>query len=677
MGLSSKELKLEEEYLEKVKETLERIIKSAEKSIDYNKDNINYLKRFMWENISDYTDEERAAALYEVDTEVEFTNQRIDNVDRYKRALDSPYFAKVVFKEDESSDEYPIYIGITSVKDNGINFLVFDWRSPISSMFYNYETGKASYDAPIGEIAGEILSKMQFKIANGKMVRCFKSSINIDDDYLQEILAKSSTSKMESIVSTIQREQNLVIRNDEDNCVIVQGIAGSGKTSVALHRIAYLLYKNKELSSNNVLIFSPNDVFSDYISDVLPELGEENVLTTTLGEFASTFLKPHKNVEKYSEFLERVYNDKSNVTTIGYKMYYKFKYDLDKFLKQYEDDIVFYSDMKYNNKTILKKEMEMMIKDKYKKFPMNERLDLISENLCLSLKLPMKSKNRIKKILIENSNIELDSFKLYKMFLDSEFYNDDNRNFAAKKISFEDIMGLVYLKFNLEGYPVYNNIKHVVIDEAQDYTKFQMDILSKIFKRSSFTILGDINQSINPFYDYQSLKELLKIFKDSRYLELTKSYRSSEEIIEYSNNILGIDNSCSVRRPNKIPVTFKDADKSSLVSVIKDDLKDMDGLGINKVAVITKDAKAAKNIFNEIEKDDKNIQLVLSSINAINSNVVVIPSYLSKGLEFDGVIVYNDPNNEYSEDERRLFYVVCTRAQHKLNVYNEPSKRFY
>ncbi|MBQ3469087.1 MAG: AAA family ATPase [Bacilli bacterium] len=677
MAINKKELEQEKKYLQKVKKVLKESISNSEGSVESRKDSLNELKKFMWDHLSDYTDEERAIALYEMDRDVDLTNQSIDTIMRYKKSLQSPYFAKLVFKGDDVSEKLPIYIGITTVQKDGVNFLVFDWRAPIASMFYNYEVGKASYDAPVGTIKGEILDKMQFKIAKGKMERCFKSDINIDDDYLQEILASASSSKMKNIVSTIQREQNKVIRNNDDKCIIVQGIAGSGKTSVALHRIAYLLYRNKDLSSNNILIFSPNDVFSDYISDVLPELGERNVLKTTLSEFATAFLKPYKNIENYSEFLERSYSQEQDNETIKYKMSDCFKEDIDEFMEFYEDSIKVKNNLSYNNVIVSKNDIEDMIKDRYRKIPMNERLYIISENICGQFRIPRKRIKAVKKKILENSNIELDYSKLYQKFLNSDLYKGNDSSFTTKKINFEDITGLAYFNFSINGYPSYGHIRQIAIDEAQDYSKFQIEMLSKIFKNASFTILGDVNQAINPYYHYDSLDELKEIFSNGKYLELTKSYRSSEEIVEYSNKILGLNNLCSVRKSNDIPVSLKNANDENLTSSIQDDLEEMKKNGMNKIAIITKNVKDAKIIYNNMKnfsKRNPKIQLVSSSDSVIEKPTVIIPSYLSKGLEFDGVIAYNNPENSYNADEKKLYYVVCTRAQHQLNVYNEPLK---
>lgn len=675
MSISQEELKREKTYLLKVKSVLERLIQEGMKAIDYKTSSINELKKFMWDNISDYTDEERGVALYEVDRSVDTTNEKIADVNKYKKALDSPYFAKIVFEDDEFEDEMTIYIGMKSVQE-GIDFYVYDWRAPISSMFYNYELGEAEYQAPNGKITGKILSKFQFKIQEGKLIRCFKSDINIDDEYLQEVLSNSSTDKMKNIVSTIQREQNTIIRNDDDQYLVVQGVAGSGKTSVALHRIAYLLYKDLALKSNNVLIFSPNDVFSDYISNVLPELGEENVLKSTFNEFALAYLKPYKKIESYSEFLERVYSNKPSIEeerALTYKMSDQCKNDIDDFIENYENAIDFGNGFTLKGRIFTGSQLKELFAIKYKKLPYKERLETIAEYICNTAGLSVrKNSKQVLRYLQDITGITYNQFDLYKSFLSSK---DIANRTIQEKIPYEDITPLLYLYFKVNGFPNYNYIRQVVIDEAQDYSKFQIEMLKSIFKSASFTILGDIHQTINPYYRYRSLRELEEVFTKARYLELNKTYRSSEEIIDYSNQVLGLSNVCAIRRNTNIEVETKEVPDSKLKETIAKDIENMNELGIKKIAIITRDMIDANKVYKLIRtaKEDT-VQLISSSTHSVSSPIVVIPSYLSKGLEFDGVIACNNSERNYEDTERNLYYVVCTRAQHKLNVYNEPAK---
>lgn len=676
MAISTEELEKEKKYLENVKLVLKKIIDSDNKDVSYSKKNISDLKRFMWEQLSEYTDEERAIALHQVDTDVDLINRQIDGIAKYERAIQNPYFGKIVFNDFEISKIEQLYIGITTVREKN-NFYVFDWRAPIASLFYNYELGNAEYEAPSGTIDGEILEKMQFKIENGTLIRCIKSDINIDDEYLQEILAQNSGDKMKNIVSTIQREQNEIIRNDSDNYLIVQGIAGSGKTSVAMHRIAYLLYRNINLNSNNILIFSPSDVFSDYISNVLPELGEENVLKSTFNEFSSSFLKPFKSIESFSEFLEKAYNDETvDISKLLYKMSSRYYDEIQNFMDNYEKRILFRCGINYNQRMVTSSRLQELFSKRYNKLSILERIELIAENVCSDLGIPKKKYfNTIKKKICEIANVELDYIALYNKFIDNIFKDDNEKIIPKSKVKFEDITGLLYIYFRINGFPNYSHIRQVVIDEAQDYTPFQMLLLRNIFKRASFTILGDVNQTINPFYHYESLEDLCNIFENSRYLELTKTYRSSEEIVEYTNKIIGVNNTCAIRRSTSTPITIKTVEPESLFETIQNDVEDMKKIGLSKIAIITKNVKQAKSIFKMYNSEQQeSIQLIVSSEDAVKKPTVIIPSYLSKGLEFDAVISYNDIENEYTENEKNLYYVVCTRAQHKLSIYNEPEK---
>lgn len=666
--MDSKKIQAEKKYLNEVKRVLKTIIDEANENIDNRKVNINEMKRFMWDNMSDFTDEERASAMYDVDKDVNITNNAIQRVSKYEKALSNPYFGKVVFFDKEFGKEQDIYIGISSIQKE-FKFYVFDWRAPVSSLFYNFELGNAYYEAPSGKINGNILSKMQFKIENGELVRCFNSDINIDDEYLQEILANSSGDKMKNIVSTIQREQNEIIRNDDDKYLIVQGIAGSGKTSVAMHRIAYLLYKNKNLTFKNVLIFSPTDVFSKYISNVLPELGEENVLTSTFCEFARTFFKLGKKIESYTEFLERIYSENYN-KEIEYKLSQDYHKDLKDFMMYYNNNIRFNSDIKFGGKIVNTENLKRLFTEKFYDFPVKERLELMAERICYDLNISQKNKGKIISFLKKTSTINFDILDVYNQFLtskDIKLCEDEARN-----INYEDINGLLYILFEIEGYPYYPYIKHIVIDEAQDYSMFQMELFSKMFKNASFTILGDVNQTINFYSKLKSLRELMVIFTTAKYIELTKTYRSSEEIIDYSNNILDIENACAIRHNNSLPVDIYSVNDEQLVFKIKNSVNNMVANDIKKIAIITKNCEEAKSVYNKLA--DNNYQLIEKDDADIHNHIIVIPSYLSKGLEFDGVIVCNLSDNDYKEIDRNLYYVVCTRAQHKLTICNEPKK---
>lgn len=676
MKISSEELKKEVLYLKETLKILKNIIEKESDSIEIQKTNVNEMKKYIWENSGVLDDIEVMVSMRDVNKEVDFTNKNIKNINALRKSLSSPYFGRVDFSYDD--DIISVYIGINGIIENLKNY-VFDWRSPIASLFYNYGVGKAEYTAPMGKIQGDILLKRQYKISNGKIKRCFESDINIDDEYLQEILSSASSKKMTNIVNTIQKEQNMIIRNVDDKHLIVQGIAGSGKTSVALHRIAYLLYNEKKLTNNNVLIFSPNEVFSDYISNVLPELGEQNVLQTTFSDFASSYIGG--DIESFTNFLERYYNNENicleNQKHNKIKLSNEFKKEIDIFLKDYISTAGFVKGLSINGKKITREELNRIFLEKFDNREVSRRLEDMSEYLGGYKK---EFKRKIFQKLKELLTIDTNPIEVYNKILSKNNLSIDkektkfNSNGKIKKLSYSDLLPLMYINFELNGYPNARTIKHVIIDEAQDYTLLQFDILKKIFNSASFTILGDVNQTINPFYKYDNLNDINSIFNNKgKYIELTKTYRSSQEIIEFSNNILGIDNACSVRHSNSIPVEFREVDKNEIRKILVENVHKMEEQNMKRIAIITKSNEEVINLYNELKKDLTKLKMINNSKDFKIGNLVILPSYISKGLEFDGVIIYTDKENEYQEKDKYLFYVVCTRAQHALSIYNQKN----
>jgi ATP-dependent DNA helicase replicase len=674
MKLSPEQLKAEEYYLRKTLEVLNNIIEKSSDSIDSRKVDIIEMKKYIWKNIGILDDIEVMKNMDDVNKEVDFTNKNIKVINSLKKSLISPYFGRIDFSSDD--DIISIYIGINGIMKDLKNY-VFDWRTPIASLFYNYGVGKAEYVAPGGIIKGDISLKRQYKISNGKIKRCFESDINIDDEYLQEILSSASSEKMTNIVNTIQKEQNVIIRNVDDKYLIVQGIAGSGKTSVALHRIAYLLYNEKNLTNNNVLIFSPNEVFSEYISNVLPELGEQNVLQTTFSDFASSYIDG--DIETFTNFLERYYKNENidfeNQKYNKIKLSNEFKKEIDIFLKEYVSKARFVKGLSINGKKITREELDQIFQEKFNNRPISIRLDDMSEYLGGYKK---EVKRKIFQKLKELLTIDTNPIEVYNKILSENNLTIDlektkfNSNGKIQKLSYSDLLPLMYINFELNGYPNARSIKHVIIDEAQDYTLLQFDILKKIFNVSSFTILGDINQTINPFYKYDNLNDINNIFNNKgKYIELTKTYRSSQEIIEFSNKILGIDNACSVRDSNSIPVEFGELDKNEISKILVENVHKMKEENMKRIAIITKNNDETLKLYKKLKKELPKLKMINTSKDFKIGNMVILPSYISKGLEFDGVIIYTDKENEYKEKDKYLFYVVCTRAQHVLSIYNQ------
>ena len=672
MALSKDELKLEENYLENTSKEISNQIDVLGKEIHVKKEKLTEFRKVLWEDKGSIDASEMQTGLMSSEFEASFMLMKMDYYRKLLKIEYSPYFGRVDFTEN-GRDLRKVYIGLANVEKD-LDYIVYDWRSPIASLFYDYGIGKAKYEAPEGEIKGDISLRRQYKIENNKLVRVFDNDLNVVDECLQEVLSEKSSDKMKNIVNTIQEEQNEIIRNTKNKHLIVQGIAGSGKTSVALHRIAFLLYKIKNLRSSNVLIFSPNNVFSEYISDVLPELGEENTGETTFHDFAINYIKEFKSVETFTDFIEKYYTkNEPNEEFVRFKLSNKMIPIIEGYVKEIEDKIMITNDIETKFDTIEKDYLNYLLKERYNKMPLFSRIELMAEHLCNKLGLSIgKMKRTFIKNIKESINIKPDYRKLYaELYISKSFVSvykcEENIKLNIKKINYEDALCFIYLKGLLNGFPYSNLIKQIVIDEAQDYNEMQYVILSKIFKRASFTILGDVNQTINPYQKYETLEVLTNILNDnSKYVELNKTYRSSKEIIEYTNKILGLKHISAIRRESNIPVKFRD-DIKYLINDINN-LKDK----YKSLAIITKDKEDAIMLYDFLKQQINEISLMEDKDKKFNKNLVIVPSYLAKGLEFDSVISYTSKDNMYTKKERYLYYVVATRCQHELIIYNAP-----
>lgn len=678
-SISKKDLEEEKARLENTKKVINEKISNLGQQLYDKEEKIQEFQKFMWDSRHDMDPQEMKSMIAINDVEVNIALGKGKYFQKLFKIQNNPYFGAITFKDKEIDTE-KIYIGLTHVED-GEKHLIHDWRAPVASLFYDYGVGPANYKAPSGVIEGEMLNKRQFKIENGQLIRVFDNSLNVDDDILQEVLSDSSSEKMKNIVNTIQQEQNQIIRNVEDKNLIVQGIAGSGKTSVALHRIAFLLYKIENLQSNNVLIFSPNQVFSEYISNVLPELGEDNTMQTTFSDFLTAFITEYKNIESFTSFVERYYKyNESNKELVKYKQSDEAIEHINKYIQDLVNKITFTEGLVTHDFEIEKDELNYLFKDRFSKFNLCERLDAISEKLCyLYYKGKKTAKSKIKSMLKKIMNIEIDYKTIYKEFYKSKYFTNNyngkitesdiislNNN---KIIKYEDACLFIYIKGLLEGFGYKGNIKEVVIDEAQDYSLLQYKIINQIFKNVSFTILGDINQTINPYYKYESLNKLSEIFEESNYLELTKTYRSSPEIIEYTNKILGLNHVSAIRDKSNREILFR-IENNNLLELLSNDIEQLFNQNLN-VAIITKDDKEAEDIYKLLNEKYDYISQIKSNTVEFSKKLLVIPSYISKGLEFDSAIIYTRKDNKYTIEEQNLFYVACTRTQHQLIIYNQ------
>ena len=673
MNISKEEIKKEEKYLENCINIIKDYLSELGQELYEKEEKIQEFKKYIWDNKSSLDPEELKNLMSDNDLEVYLALEKGKYFQKLFKIQNSPYFGSIIFEEENELPKI-IYLGITHLEDKNKNYLIYDWRAPISSLFYDYEVGECSYKAPEKVIKGNLKRKRQYKIENAKIKHIFDNNINIDDSLLQEVLSNDGSEKMKNIVNTIQQEQNKIIRNVEDKSLIVQGIAGSGKTSVALHRIAFLLYKIENLSSKNVLIFSPNNIFSEYISNVLPELGEDNPSETTYANFLESCIKEYKTIETFTEFIARYYKEQeNNYDLVKYKQSDEIIKDIEDYVLYLIKNIKFTKNIEIDIFNEVTKEQLKELFERYDRFPLFTRITEISKKLSESYARGKLTLARsINKKILESMNIEKNYKKIYYNFYKSKFCKiklSDNeiRKFVNKnKINYEDAIIFSYIKGLLEGFNYNNMIKEIVVDEAQDYTLLQYKILSKIFKKSSFSILGDVNQTINPYYKYESLEQIKEVLDKTKYLELTKTYRSSKEIIEYTNKILNLTFVSAIRKDNNKPVLFRKE-----TNLKKQLLNDINYLKkeYKSVAIITKDDEEANEIYNLL-KDDINIGKITINEEIFRKDLIVVPSYMAKGLEFDSVIVYNKINNIYKENEKYLYYVACSRAQHELIIYN-------
>lgn len=665
MKIEREKFERERNYLYKTVSLIRKKISKLGQELFDDDSKVLEFKKLIWDTHTEMDPNEMRSMMAESDLQVSIMQSKGNYLQRLFRIQNKPYFGSIRFKEEGSEEEDNIYIGITHVEDK-LDYYVHDWRSPICSMFYDYETGPASYKAPSGIIKGNIIKKRQYIIEDAELKHIFDNDLNISDSLLQEVLAEESSDKMKNIVNTIQEEQNKVIRNTEDKNLIVEGIAGSGKTSVALHRIAFLLYRIPNLTSSNVVVFTPNKVFSEYISNVLPELGEDNTYDMTFYDLLCQNINEYKDIENFTDFISRYYKGNvDNYDMVKYKQSDEIIKDIDSYINNLLSTIKFNNKLEYDNFIeIDTEELNNMLNYKYNRFPLFERIKEISKRIASNnYEGSTKNASSIEKKLKELLNIKLDLKDIFNNFYQSKYskYKDKVND---KYLYYEDACIFLYIKSLLVGFNTNHVIKEIVIDEAQDYNKLQYLIIKKTFKTSNYTILGDTNQTINPYYKYDSLEELTSIFESSKYITLTKTYRSTGKIIDYTNKILGLNHVTAIRNDKASDIIFRN-------NITKNDfLTDINNLKtISKsIAIITKNDKEAEKVYNML-KDDLDIMLI-DGFGHIKRDLVVVPSYVAKGLEFDSVIIYTDEDNKYQEKDKYLFYVACTRAQHNLIIYN-------
>lgn len=643
-----------------------------------------------------------------------------------ERMINSPYFARIDFKFDDEYEFEKIYIGLSSLIDETSHEIyVYDWRSPISSVFYRFGTGKVFYDAPAGKITGEVSLKRQYEIKNGKLEYFFDADIQILDEFLRRLLSQNASSKMKTIVETIQKDQDIIIRNMDMDLIMVQGVAGSGKTSVALHRVAYLMYQglSDRLRSDNIVIISPNTLFEQYISNVLPDLGEKNINSLKFEDIIRVVIH-RENIQTKNQLLEcllsSVNKEYGNIrkSSMEFKSSPQFVEILNRFIDDLPDRWIEFRDVYYDGKHLMNRQLMKIRVLKEKNTLLGLRLKKL-EHFILD-KVHEQRKNRIKKLknfisltrkhtfeeeetarmlsIYESTVLikeirkftELNIFDLYrKLFSNKKYFFElaedivlpdcieDVIDFTCKNLDseclqYDDALALTFLHLKLIGCSEYNDIRQVVIDEAQDYYPIHFEILNSLFPKSRFTVLGDVNQTIGKQEDLSLYDQFSRILCRQRSVLITmdKSFRCTTEILEYSTRFLSQDFEIkSFSRNGDVPQVYTAGSLDALDDMIINEIMYCREMNYKSVVLICKTEKDALSLYERL-KDKVDIQLIKSEGKADLNGTFIIPVYLSKGLEFDAVLICDADNEHYyTEDDKKLLYIASTRALHRLNLF--------
>lgn len=656
-----------EEYLNVCLNEIELLVDEINKSlIVFNRERDGYSKEIS----EDYygMDEEERAKNGELLGEIEDSINEMNNtLKRLYKQLYSPFFGSFIFKQDSTEDIDEYYVGVYNLlkKDSKIP-LVCDWRAPISSVYYDYGIEKAKYTAPCGEITGEVLGKKQYKIENSILKTEVDSETTLADNMLIEALSENASDKMKTIVSTIQKEQNKIIRTDDRQNILVQGVAGSGKSSIALHRVAYLLYANKNtLKAEDILIISPNKMFSEYIAAVLPELGEENILQVDYKTLAESELRDlHIKIEERTEMLDDVVSPNvTRLNNIAYKNSYDFCESLKIFLNEYFKLNFVPQDLKLGKgQRVTAGEILDLFNKSYQNKTPAVRIDWICDYIVDKFDLPNNTDliARIKKQLFGFYS-QNDIIKIYSEFLEyigMEF--SYNKNGMLK---YEDISAVWYIKNYYLGSEKENKVKYLIIDEMQDYSFVLYEIFNQKFDCQK-TVLGDINQCIEKVMTPEDLQELHEVLGGKLY-ELNKTYRSTYEINEFAEKIKGLDYD-KVERHGKPVEVYKYKTKADKLKKIKTMLSEKNSF--KYTAILCKDTKTCEELHSGL--NDERVKLLTNNSEEY-APVMVMPIALSKGLEFDRVIVVDIDENDKSFLGKNLAYVAATRALHELCFVTE------
>ncbi|MGN7400048.1 RNA polymerase recycling motor HelD [Cytobacillus praedii] len=757
----------EQKRVDSVMQTITQEISKLEEETSRRRNEVVQIRKHFWEEIKVNTDtfddyletiiglRQEAQALSVNQSTHRHASKRLSTL---RRMQEIPYFGRIDFIEEGTSTEEQIYIGISSLSDpNGEDFLIYDWRAPISSVYYDFQPGPAKYSTPGCTIRGILEKKWQYLIRSGVLQSMFDTSLTIGDEILQQVLGKGTDKKMHNIVATIQQDQNRIIRHDHRRLLIVHGAAGSGKTSAAMQRIAYLLYKYRDrINADQIILFSPNSMFNSYVSNVLPELGEENMQQVTFQEYLDHRLSKEFQIENPFEQLEYVLTGvhtpsyKTRVASIRFKASSRFFEAIQSYRQSLEVSGMLFKDISFRGKPIVtsqqiadrfyrneislrfhnrlekikewlikkindaikeerskpwvQEEIELLSNEDYHKahsylaekrgFRGEDKADYEIEPEALARLIAHQKMKPLRKQVQKFRFVDMKGMyrqlfanpKIIKDWIEGETPEEwvDICQMTLKildenKLFYEDSTPFLLLKEMILGFQTNSSIKHVVVDEAQDYSPFQFEFLRRLFPAARMTVLGDFNQAIfahaSEMVEFNTLMSLYGP-DETEVINMSRSYRSTKPIIEFTRKLISNgDRIIPFEREGELPILTQLVDHIELHSCIASKIADLRDLGFNSIAIICKSAEESISAYEALSSLDE-IKLLKSNSIEYEQGVVVVPSYLSKGIEFDAVIIYDASENVYGDESlRRVFYTACTRAMHYLQLYcvGEPS----
>ncbi|MCA0756316.1 AAA family ATPase [Paenibacillus sp. N4] len=788
--IGANDWKQEQERLDQVTEQLKTRLAELEPEVAGLRNQVTDIRKRFWEEVTvnTSTQEDFEETFYSIKQQEALLSERershrlrMQQWNNMKRLLPSPYFGRIDFEEEGSGGFIePVYIGVSSfVDEEGMSFLVYDWRTPIASMYYDHSPGTVAYKTPGGLVQGTMLLKRQYQIRDGQLRNVFDTSLTIGDELLQQALGKGADAQMKSIVATIQKEQNAIIRDDKSHMLIVQGAAGSGKTSAALQRAAYLLYKYRgRLTADQIVLFSPNPMFNSYVSTVLPELGEENMQQTTFQEYLVFWLKSTMRLEDPFDQIEYVLAAQPTIAYearlhgIRYKASEAFLGALQSYaLWLCQEGMKFYGIRFRDRELITAEQMKLQFYSYDSSIRLENRVALLREWLLGELSALERKEREADWVQDELDYLDNDQvdeayrtlLKKYRredaVFDFTQEYVDANDEFFKQKkgeenvfdfagqeeellrrmivkehfgplrrdvrrLKFVDVVGLysqlfgdeadyrrmtggseapghwpeicrqtrekldrlelfyedatpfLYVKELVEGVRRNTEVRHVFVDEGQDYSPFQYAFLKRLFPRARMTVLGDFGQAI--FAQATNLHEddspLVRLYgkEETNLIRLVRSYRSTQEIVEFTKRLLpGGEEIVPFERSGGKPRLLKLDSREERTERILDDIAMLKAEGFDSIAVITKTSAESREACEALTaKGGEDLRLITKETLTFEKGIAVIPAYLAKGVEFDAVLVYDASSETYNrESERKLFYTVCTRAMHRLKLY--------